>query len=324
MGSGFIVRGRTFRVLTPTAVLFNFFLSLNSVPIHTVYTPAEHLIDWFILNCLLSGQQLLIKASTAKYMEIVLSICLYFIRSGYHLSISATESDLEDNFRVRVLSLHVLTKIMGVLLELVAEGDVAFANYVSDLFDRCKVQRIALHCLLSSVYSLSTEEQGKKERSFDPAEQHNSIFGRCSIENDRNSEMQRHCLQFIKKLVYLEERIAYGKSANSEKKGRKISKDKRNKLQQRSSQFDFIIGLPIVSQPMFLCVLLSALKEEVCNRNHDEWIKTVMEILPKSGVSLPKIVIPVVDQIFMTMKSTTVLFFQAISGKLQQRYRLFM
>ena len=269
------------------------------------------------------GQQLLIKASTAKYMEIVLSICLYFIRSEYHPSINATESDLEDNFRVRVWSLHVMTKVLSVLLDLVAEGDVAFSNFVSDLFDRCKVQRIALHCLLSSVYNLSTEEQEIRGKSC-YVDQRCLVSEKYAVDHDRRSEMQRRCLQFIKKLVYLEERIGYGRMGNDEKRVKKISRDKRSKSQQKGSQFEFIIGLPIVSQPMFLCVLLSALREEAWNGNHDNWIKTVMEILPKSGSSLPKIVIPVVDQIFITMKNTTILFFQAISGKLRQRYGYFV
>ena len=211
-----------------------------------------------------------------------------------------------------------MTKVLSVLLELLTEGDVAFSNFVSDLFDRCKVQRIALHCLLSSVYNFSIEGQGKTEKSTG-SERHNFAPGGCSTGNERSSEMQRHCLRFIKKLVYLEERIGYGRTGGSEKKMRKLSKDKKNKSQQKPSQFEFIVGIPIVSQPMFLCVILSALKEETWNCNHDDWIKTVMEILPKCGISLPTIVIPVVDQIFMTMKTTTILFFQAMSGKLQQR-----
>ena len=255
-------------------------------------------------------------------MEILLSICLYFIRSEYHPCINGTDTDLEDNFRVRVWSLHVLTKVIGVLLELVAEGDVAFANFVADLFDRCKVQRIALHCLLSSVYSLSLEIEQKQERSFTVEERNLASDSHGDV--GRRSEVQRHCLEFIKKLIFLEERINYGKAGNIDKKMKKLSQGRKSKLQQKSSQFEFIIGLPIVCQPMFLSVLLSALKEERWNHNHDDWIKTVMEILPKTGTSLPKLVIPVVDQIFLTLKDTTVLYYKAISGNMQTRYKTFI
>ena len=254
----------------------------------------------------------MIKASTAKYMEILLSVCLYFIRSEYHPSVKAEESDIEDNFRVRVWSLHVLTKVVRVLLEIVNEGDSAFSNFVSDLFDRCKVQRIALHCLLSSVYNLTTDELSKK----DFADKTN-FTGRQPSCSGEGSKMHIHFLHLIKKLIFLEERVGYGKKGSSERKTRRLCKGKKQKSQQTSGQFDFIVGLPIVSQPMFLSVLLSALKEFQWSHNHVEWIETVIEILPKTGVALPKIVIPVVDQVFLSLKSTSVYYFKSISGKLQ-------
>lgn len=247
-------------------------------------------------------------------MEILLSICLYFIRSEYHPNLNCKVSDLEENFRVRVWSLQLLTKVVSVLLELVTEGDNAFSNFVSDLFDRCKVQRIALHCLLSSVYSLSSEKE--ELQTNDNIKEKLDLRINGDTKDSTRSEMHRHFLNLVKKLVFLEERMGYGKSGYNDKKTKRMGKEKKMKSQKLSSQFEFIIGSPIVLQPMFLSVLLSALKEERWSHSHIEWINIVLEILPKTGNAMPKIVVPVVDQIFLNLKRTTGFYFQAISGEL--------
>ena len=265
----------------------------------------------------------MIKASTAKYMEILLSICLYFIRSDYHLSVHATDTDLHDNFRVRVCSIQALTQIVEILLEVVVQSGAAFSSYILDLFNRCKVQRIALHCLLSSVYTLSLDkEQGNinNERAKgNEAGQTDFLRTLKETEGDTQSVIQRHLLQLIKKLVFLEERIGVGQEDGNESKSKRLAKEKKNKLPQKLSPCEYALTMPIVSQPMYLSVVLSALKEEQWSQSHHEWITLIIETLSKSGDSLPKIVVPVVDQICLNLKSITKLFHASFAAKSKQR-----
>lgn len=256
-------------------------------------------------------------------MEILLSICLYFIRSDYLLSVHATDADLHDNFRVRVCSIQALTQIVEILLEVVVQSGAAFSSYVLDLFNRCKVQRIALHCLLSSVYTLSLDKE--HGRGNDDRARRNELgqaeYLRTSkeTEGDTQSDIQGHLLQLIKKLIFLEERIGVGQTDANGNKSKRITKERKNKLPQKLSPFEYALTMPIVSQPMYLSVVLSALKEGQWSQSHHEWIALIIETLSKSGDSLPKIVVPVVDQICLNLKSITKLFHASFTAKSKQR-----
>ena len=230
-----------------------------------------------------------------------------------------SRSDLEDNFRVQVSSLNVLTKIVDVLLQVVADDDVGFSNFVSDLFNRCKVQRIALHCLLSVVYGASGENESARKDLETP---------RTASSQDEKSRVYMHgfLLRFVKKLIFLEDRIGVGMSSfqqgsNEKKLKRKEKKSKSKPL--KTSPFEYDIETPIVSQTMYLSVLLMALKGDQSFYNHDDWINVVIETLPKCGSSLAKIVIPVVEQICQNFKSTAKLFSESVDGNIIKRFGIY-
>lgn len=46
--------------------------------------------------------------------------------------------------------------ICSELIYLVRDSGKGFACYIADLLSRCKVQKVVLHCVLSSVYSMKT------------------------------------------------------------------------------------------------------------------------------------------------------------------------
>ena len=109
---------------------------------------------------------MLIRASTAKYLEILLSVCLYFIRSDYQKCVRASPADLEGNFTVQQASAKVLTQIAYLLLEIARDSGRGFAVYVNDLLSRSKIQRIALHCLLSTVYAVTGDYRESSEIGY--------------------------------------------------------------------------------------------------------------------------------------------------------------
>ena len=124
---------------------------------------------WFLSSFFpfhFSAHQLLIRASTAKYLEILLSVCLYFIRSDYQESVRASPSDVEGNFAVQQASAKVLTRIAYLLLEIARDSGRGFSVYVNDLLSRSKIQRIALHCLLSTVYAVTGDYRESTELGY--------------------------------------------------------------------------------------------------------------------------------------------------------------
>eukprot|EP00794_Sanderia_malayensis_P000522 gene522-1172_t len=268
---------------------------------------------------LADSQQLLIKASTAKYMEILLSICLYFVRSDYHVNISASSSDTQGNFCVKVASVQLLTRIVYVLLEVVVDSGAGFSSFVLDLFSRCKVQRIALHCLLSHVYTLSNDNRE------DHVGCHRYDINNQSLDK-KAFDIQKNLLQLIKNLIFLEDRIGIDEqpqTGEARSKSRSSNKDRKFKTHDKDKggiglkPFEYTIGKPIASQSMFLSVILSAIKEDRWCHVHHEWNALLIATLPKLGASLPKVAVPVVDQLALNLKKITALYCDSAEGKLE-------
>ena len=89
------------------------------------------------------------------YVEILISICLYFVRSYYPnlMRSKLTSAELEANKQVQTLSCEVLTLLLSELASLTRNSGKGFATYIGDLLVRCKVQKALLHCLLASVHN---------------------------------------------------------------------------------------------------------------------------------------------------------------------------
>lgn len=59
-------------------------------------------------------------------------------------------------FKVQLASAELLMLICAELIYIVRDSGKGFACYIADLLSRCKVQKVVLHCVLSSVYSMKT------------------------------------------------------------------------------------------------------------------------------------------------------------------------
>uniref|UniRef100_UPI00358F4F3A protein dopey-1-like n=1 Tax=Myxine glutinosa TaxID=7769 RepID=UPI00358F4F3A len=101
---------------------------------------------------------------SAMYLEVILSLCLAFLRSHYPSQARASSQDVADNRDVQVLSAELLTIIISTLARIVETGvgsalvpgggsvsGSGYASFLVDLLARCKMQRVLLHCLLAGV-----------------------------------------------------------------------------------------------------------------------------------------------------------------------------
>ena len=233
---------------------------------------------------------MLIRASTAKYIEILLSVCLYYIRSDFHERLQVNSVIIEGNFLVQTLSAEVLTKISSLLLEIAKDSGKGFANYISDLMSRCKIQRIGLHCLLSTVYADSSDYQqinGTGVYSMVNLPNLTSTSKR-NISNRSLIDLQKTLLIFIESFIHLEYLIGT----------ENITQPYNQKNHQtNSSPFEYIPFKPIITQPMFISATLTVLSEKSWVHIHDNWISLVISCLPKFSESMTHLIIPVVKQI---------------------------
>ena len=90
---------------------------------------------------------------SSTLIEVIISTCLYFLRSFYpnlghnHLS----PEEIKGNREVQLMSIDILGVLVSELILAVCDNGKAYATYISDLFGRCKVQKVVLHSLLAGV-----------------------------------------------------------------------------------------------------------------------------------------------------------------------------
>lgn len=78
----------------------------------------------------------------AMFLEVVLSLCLYFLRSYYAAHVPATAQDLAGNRAMQLTSVEVLTLLFGELAKVTGGSAKGFASFISDVLSKCKVQKV--------------------------------------------------------------------------------------------------------------------------------------------------------------------------------------
>lgn len=258
-----------------------------------------------------SAHQLLVRASTAKYLEILLSVCLYFIRSDFHQHLNISATDFEGNFTVQEASAAVLTQIAYLLLDIARDSGKGFSVYVNDLLSRSKIQRISLHCLLSTVYAVTGDFRESNETGFySMVECPNltSTTTRFRSESARHAtDLQSCLLKFMESLIFLESCIGT-ENVTSMNLPEKKSKSNRVLTVTKAPLFEYVPFKPIVSQPMFISATLTVLREKRWMHLHNNWIKLLIACLPKFNQHMSKMIVPVVYQLCANLKTVTKIY----------------
>lgn len=93
------------------------------------------------------------------FLEILISVCLNYARSFYpNLDNSKlNEEEINNNLKIQLASLDLLDIIVKNLITLVHENTKGFSCYIGDMLSKCKLQKILLHCLLTSVRNFDSE-----------------------------------------------------------------------------------------------------------------------------------------------------------------------
>ena len=216
-----------------------------------------HVYILYIHCCVFSilAHQLLIRAGTAKYLEILLSVCLYFIRSEYHESLEVTSQDHEGNFAVQSTSAEVLTQVSYYLLEIASDSGKGFSSYINDLLSRSKIQRISLHCLLSTVYAITSDYRETNETGYYSMVEYPNLTETTPRKNHLRShiDLQRSLLKFIESIIHLEFKI--GTENVAAQTNDKKSKKENNGNVSNVPAFEYIYTIQTccITTNVYLC-----------------------------------------------------------------------
>lgn len=234
------------------------------------------------------------------YIEVIISICLYFVRSYYpNLMMSKlSQNELLGNKEVHILATEVLTLLMSELIVIMKDSGKSFVSYIKDLLVRCKLQKALLHCCLASIYNFR-----KKDRSTAaPSKITEAIIGfnEENLDPSANETFQIRLLNLMLVLIMLEGNIDKVYSDPSDPMLPTPPTDwerPRINFQQSLLHAKFMGSYPIVHQRMFLSCVLSAMKQSHLRHMHRHWVAMVTSGLPFMGKALSTVVMNVVAQL---------------------------
>ncbi|KAK5609388.1 Protein dopey-1 [Crenichthys baileyi] len=218
---------RTLHALSAIAAMVRaapsgFVSSISTTSINNTYTPQLSLLQNLLARhrvsvmgkdfyCPIPQDSHSHSFRSAMYLEIIISLCLYFLRSYYSAHVTVGSQDLAGNRAMQLTSVEVLTLLFSELAKVTAGSAKGFASFISDVLSKCKVQKVILHCLLSSIFSaqkwhdqrmagvnVSTVEEGLSE---------DSVINMSEDQIDSCSAVQSQLLRLLQSLVVLEHRV---------------------------------------------------------------------------------------------------------------------
>ncbi|XP_062843400.1 protein dopey-1 isoform X2 [Trichomycterus rosablanca] len=255
---------------------------------------------------------------SAMYLEIIISLCLYFLRSYYSAHVPAMPQDLAGNRAMQLTSLEVLTLLFAELAKVTGGSAKGFASFISDVLSKCKVQKVALHCLLSSIFSAQKWHEQRLRGTNLPAVEEglseDSVIDLSEDRLDSCSGVQSQLLRLLQSLVVLEHHVlvpgddsaetgsgtgSSGGGAGAGPGGFEILGGEVEHVnpQQPMASLQYLHGQPITAQGMFLCAVIRALHQNHTCNMHPQWIGLVTATLPYMGRVLRRVVASVTLQL---------------------------
>lgn len=265
------------------------------------------------------------------YLEVLITLCLYFARSYFQLGEAANHSDSDDegndsipkrsherpstedllaNCKIQLASIEMLTLIFSELISIVKEMGKGLASYIADLMVKCKVQKVTLHCVLTSVHyftmKITTTLSEKILKFNDPGE-----------EKMHLEAIQIQLLKLLDAVIKLEHETIVQKGDEARESGisritsslssiMSQSPTRPNPITNSSGSTKYIANLTISQQPMFLTSVLNALQSENLKHLHKNWTELVTSSLNCfSSDGLSNIVVSVMHQLCENLDKIT-------------------
>ncbi|XP_054740938.1 protein dopey-1 homolog [Anastrepha obliqua] len=252
------------------------------------------------------------------HLEVLVTICLYYARGFFHHEARYADSaanapgaeDVMGNCRVQLESVELLSLICAELIDIVRGMGKGLACYIADLMARCKLQKVILHCLNSSV-SIFNGQQRQHRQYADSLPARILNFNNPLDDQLHAESLQLQLLRLLMSVIKLEYEVQLlkqegnganvnGAASGKEDSSGNISPTRLSNFASDASATNvkYLPNCLISQQPMFLAAVLSALQNEQLRHLHRNWTDLVTASLNCfSCGSLTNIVISVVHQL---------------------------
>ncbi|XP_063168711.1 protein dopey-1 [Candoia aspera] len=238
---------------------------------------------------------------SSMYIEILISLCLYYMRSHYPTHVKVSSQDLIGNRNMQMISIEILSLLFAELAKVVESSTKGFPSFISDMLSKCKVQKVILHCLLSSIFSVqkwhSEKIAGKNIGTVEEGFSEDSLINFSEDELDNGSTLQSQLLKVLQRLIVLEHRVMTVPEENEAGFDFAVTDLEHINPQQPMASLQYLHSQPITSQGMFLCAVIRALHQHCACKMHPQWIGLITASLPYMGKVLQRVVVSVTLQL---------------------------
>ncbi|XP_029398588.1 protein dopey-1 isoform X6 [Mus pahari] len=238
---------------------------------------------------------------SSMYIEILISLCLYYMRSYYPTHVKVTTQDLIGNRNMQMMSIEILTLLFTELAKVIESSAKGFPSFISDMLSKCKVQKVILHCLLSSIFSVqkwhSEKTAGKNMVAVEEGFSEDSLINFSEDEFDNGSTLQSQLLRVLQRLIVLEHHVMTIPEENEAGFDFVVSDLEHISPHQPMTSLQYLHAQPITCQGMFLCAVIRALHQHCACKMHPQWIGLITSTLPYMGKVLQRVVVSVTLQL---------------------------
>ncbi|XP_045463500.1 protein dopey-1 homolog isoform X2 [Harmonia axyridis] len=222
------------------------------------------------------------------FLDVIISICLNYARTFYPCldDVHLTNEEMNMNFKIQLESLEILDVIVKNLIAIVKDNTKGFSSYIADMLVKCKLQKILLHCLLTSVRTFDEDMTFAEEvlmfNNF-------LLFDSNQNVGEHIEAFQIQLLRLIQSLIVLEFNVFPS------------SKPSGPALEQIATavvtELNYTPTMLTPYQQIFLSAIMSALRQHNMKNLQEKWLNMVTSCLPYFGENLKQISISVIHQI---------------------------
>ncbi|XP_059199122.1 protein dopey-2 [Centropristis striata] len=253
-------------------------------------------------------------------IELLMCLCLRFLRSQFPSYLILGPLDLQGNREVQVKSVEVLTRIVNQLCCMAQrqEGNGARLEHIRSLLSGCKVQKYALITLSASMYvsQRGTDKGVPKGVEMLDEQGHLSEESLVNLGAGGGQEqfpLQMELLKLLQALIVLEYHVWPGRAVSAagsapgqpaEPRGSPTATTPLARewqtavlFQQSIKAAQYVQNNPITAQGMFVSAAARALQPQYGYAMHPHWVSLLCSSLPYLGRSLGIIVAPLISQI---------------------------
>ncbi|KAM9347350.1 protein DOP1B [Symphorus nematophorus] len=255
-------------------------------------------------------------------IELLVSLCLRFLRSHYPSYLSLAPLDLQGNREVQVKSVEVLTRMVNQLgcVARGQEGNGASLEPIRRLLLGCKVQQYALLTLSASMYVSQRGTDKGAPKGVELLEEQGGLSEESLVNlgaggGQEQYPLQMELLKLLQALIVLEYHVWPGGAVPAAGSGGASGQPPEPResptpstplarewqtavlFQQSIKAAQYVQSHPITAQGMFVSAAARALQPQYGYSMHPHWVSLLCSSLPYLGRSLGIIVAPLISQI---------------------------